>query len=319
MKKLAIIICSFFLLLFTKNVYASNFVYVSGASIGIKLNTDVEVLGTYGVSTDNEVLTPWKNLIYEHDIIKKINDEVINSADFLERKIQSSKGKEIVLDILRQNENKKVKIKAAKTKNNYSLGLYIKDCDIGVGTLTFCKEDGKYASLGHKMVDKEIKGGSLYFSSVTGIVKPRGNTPGEKKAVLNKTVIGNVSQNTNIGVYGTLSNLDVLKNMEKMEVATKDDIHKGTAYILTCISSNTVERFDVEIKDYVIQRKGEEKGIKLRITDSRLESITGGIIQGMSGSPIIQDGKLIGALSHVSLKNPLDGFGCYADFMLDNI
>lgn len=169
------------------------------------------------------------------------------------------------------------------------------------------------------MVDKEIKGGQLYYSNVTGIVKPRGNTPGEKRATFEKNVIGQISSNLKIGVYGTISDSKELQKMEKMELAHKEEAHKGRAYILTCVNSNTILSFEVEIKECLNQTNEEEKGLKLKITDSKLQNIAGGIVQGMSGSPIIQDGKLIGALSHVSIKNPLEGYGCYAEFMYENL
>lgn len=319
MKRLFIFLLAIICLFLTKNVWAANYIYVSGSSIGIKLNTDVEVLGTFGVNTENDVLKPWDNLIYEHDILKKVNGENIVSSSFLENKIQSSNGDDLNIVLLRHNEEHCVKVKPVKGNEGYSLGLYIKDCDLGIGTLTFCNEDGHFASLGHKMVDKEIKGGQLYYSNVTGIVKPRGNTPGEKRATFEKNVIGQISSNLKIGVYGTISDSKELQKMEKMELAHKEEAHKGRAYILTCVNSNTISSFEVEIKECLNQKKEEEKGLKLKITDSKLQNIAGGIVQGMSGSPIIQDGKLIGALSHVSIKNPLEGYGCYAEFMYENL
>lgn len=318
MKKIWLFFCIFIFLIMSKISFAADYVYVSGASIGIKLNTNVEVLGTYGVNTSDDVIKPWDNLIYEHDTLIKVDGENILSSTFLENKIQSSKGRELEILLERNTEEIKVKVKPVKTNNGYSLGLYIKDCDLGIGTLTFCTADGGFASLGHKMVDKEITGGELYYSNVTGIVKPRGNTPGEKRAVFQKNVIGTVSSNIDIGVYGKLSSTAELKKMEKMFLAPYKDVHKGKAYILTCIDSSTVEKFEVDIKECLGQ-KGKEKGIKLKIIDKRLEDKTGGIVQGMSGSPIVQDGCLVGALSHVSLKNPLEGFGCYAEFMHENL
>lgn len=314
MKRIFIIFIALLALFITKNTFACEYIYVSGSSIGLKLNTNVEVLGTFGVNTESEVLKPWDNLIYEHDILKEINNEQISSASFLESKIQSSKGHDVNILLSRKNEEHRVRLKPVKTDDGYSLGLYIKDCDLGIGTLTFCNEEGHFASLGHKMVDKEINGGELYYSNVSGIVKPRGSTPGEKRASFDKKVIGSVSSNTNIGVYGSINKEEMAK-MEKMQLGKREEAHKGRAYILTCVNSNTIESFEVEIKECLNQKDTEEKGIRLQITDDNLKRIAGGIVQGMSDSPIIQDGKLIGALSHVSIKNPLEGYGCYAEFM----
>ena len=145
MKRLFIFLLAIICLFLTKNVWAANYIYVSGASIGIKLNTDVEVLGTFGVNTENDVLKPWDNLIYEHDILKKVNGENIVSSSFLENKIQSSNGDDLNIVLLRHNEEHCVKVKPVKGNEGYSLGLYIKDCDLGIGTLTFCNEDGHFA------------------------------------------------------------------------------------------------------------------------------------------------------------------------------
>lgn len=309
-------------LIFLMNIsYASDtFVYVSGMSIGLKLNTNVEVLGTYGIESNGTLETPWMDKIYEHDIILKINGEKVNCASDLTSRIEKSNGQNLSLDILHKNEIKSIEIKPIKNKNNkYSIGLYVKDYDLGIGTLTFACDNLMFASLGHKMVEKEINGGTLYPSRVSQIIKPRESTPGEKKADIIERKIGDIYANANDGCYGRLTSTEILDSMERMPLADIEEVHKGQAYILTTLLDNKISKYDVEITQTLSQTYPNEKGLKLKIVDEKLESESGGIIQGMSGSPIIQDGKLIGTLSHVSLKNPKEGYACYAKFMYDTL
>lgn len=308
--------------IFLMNIcYANeNYVYVSGMSIGLKLNTNVEVLGTYGIESNGTLETPWMDKIYEHDIISKINGEKITCATDLTSKIEKSNGNKIDLEIIHKNEVKNVDIKPIKNKNNkYSIGLYVKDYDLGIGTLTFACDNLLFASLGHKMVEKEVNGGILYPSKVNQIIKPREGTPGEKKADIVEKKIGEIYANTDNGCYGRLNSSSILNDMEKLPLADVKEAHKGKAYILTTLLDNKITKYDIEITQALSQTYPQEKGLKIRITDEKLENESGGIIQGMSGSPIIQDGKLIGTLSHVSLKNPKEGYACYAKFMYDTL
>ncbi len=321
MKKILIIFVVIPFIFLMNISYASNpLVYVSGMSIGLKLNTNVEVLGTYGIESNGVLETPWMDKIYEHDIISKVNGEKISSADELTSIIEKSNGNKVKLEILHRNEVKSIEIKPIKNnKNKYSIGLYVKDYDLGIGTLTFASDNLMFASLGHKMVEKEISGGTLYPSTVSKIVKPRDSAPGEKKADIIERKIGQIYANTDNGCYGKLSSASVLDDMQQMRVAETTDVHKGKAYILTTLLDNKISKYEVEITKTLSQTYCQEKGIKIKITDERLEKEAGGIIQGMSGSPIIQDDMIVGTLSHVSLKNPKEGYGCYAKFMYDTM
>lgn len=311
------------LMLGIKTVRADDaiFVYVSGASLGIKLQTEVEVLGTYGVNTKDSVETPWDNLIEEHDVIVKANNSDIKTAQELISSVEKSKGSNMNLTIRRNNNIIEVNVKPVlNNKGKYSLGLFIKDYEMGVGTLSFVEQKTlRYASLGHQMITKSINGGDVYQASVKEIVLPRENTAGNKRAEVVGNTIGNVSLNVKNGVYGVMSSNNLIKNSTLMELTKASDVHTGAAYILTSIESTTIEAFDIEIVEAKKQEAGSIKGLKFKVTDDELIEKTGGIIQGMSGSPIIQDGKLIGAVTHVVLKDAKCGYGCYAEYMYDTL
>ena len=294
--------------------------YVSGASLGIKINTEVEVLGTFGIEYEGKVYTPWMDKIFEHDILSKVNGNEIKSASSLIKFIEESKGKEVDVLVKRDNKFINTKIKPILNKDKYSLGLYVKDYDMGVGTLTFIEPSTMtYASLGHKMVDKPILGGSVYKTNVDSIIKPRENQAGEKRATIIGNSIGSVFMNNELGIYGQMYDNTYLSSSTLLDVGSKSDAHKGNAYILTTTAGQNISKYNIEITKLQTQKKSDIKGIKFKVTDDELLDISGGIVQGMSGSPIIQDNKLIGAVTHVILSDPSEGYGCYAEFMLNNL
>ena len=324
MKKMIFFIVSLVILIFTsKTLMAQTWngqVYVSGASLGIKINTEVEVLGTFGIEYEGKVYTPWMDKIYEHDILTKVNGNDIKSASSLIEYIEDSKGKEVDVLIKRDNKFIDTKIKPILNKNKYSLGLYVKDYDMGVGTLTFIEPSTMtYASLGHKMVDKQILGGSVYKSNVDYIIKPRDNQAGEKRATIIGNSVGSVLMNNELGIYGKMYDNTYLSSSTLLNLGPKSEAHKGSAYILTTTSGQNIGKYNIEITQLQNQKKTDVKGIKFKVTDNELLDISGGIVQGMSGSPIIQDNKLIGAVTHVVLANPAEGYGCYAEFMINNL
>ena len=207
-----------------------------------------------------------------------------------------------------------------KTVNNEkTVGLYIKDSVVGIGTLTYIDPvTSTFASLGHGIKDKEVKlecSGTILKSNVRSIKKGVIGTPGEKKATISKTSIGTILSNTNTGVYGILSDLTYFKNRQKIKLSTISQAKIGDAKLYTVINDNIIKGFDVKIIDVNYQTKKDIKGIKIKITDKLLLEECGGIIQGMSGSPIVQNGYLIGAVSHVIIDNPEVGYAVHVSFM----
>ena len=207
----------------------------------------------------------------------------------------------------------KTSINIVKNANNKNtIGLYIKDHITGIGTLTFVnKNTNKYGALGHSVSDA-LSTGKLYESSIKGIKKAIKGVPGEKFATLSPTEIGTIENNTNIGIFG-----EYKKELtyEIVNVVKSEHVQKGKAEIVTVIEGNIIKKYDIEIIEVNKQNKEDIKGIKFKVTDKELIEEAGGIIQGMSGSPIIQNGNLVGAVSHVVVNDPICGFGVFAEWM----
>ena len=222
-------------------------------------------------------------------------------------------------NILRTNKIYELSITPVKVNNNYSLGLYIKDSILGVGTLTYYIEEANiFGSLGHQMGNSSNSTGEIFEATVEEIIKPTNSKAGEKKASISSNVIGVIDKNTITGIHGYGSNINV-KLMEKINFRLKEKVKLGKAEIWTCIDENTIEKFDIEIIDLEKQNKKDIKGITFKVVDSTLISKAGGIVQGMSGSPIIQDGYLIGAVTHVSIKDSKLGYGIYIEWMFEDM
>lgn len=323
MKKICMLISLIMISLFMISVksYGACMVYVSGANLGIRLQTELEVLGTYGVDSGKEIVTPWRNKIAEHDIIRTVNSKAINSALELINAVEGSGGRSLELGLIRNNQEiVQTIIPAKNNEGKYSVGLFVKDFEMGVGTLSFVEPKTlSYASLGHKMIDKDITGGSVYQASVREIVMPREHIAGNKKAELVGESIGTVEKNLINGVYGRLNNDSIIKNASLMPLSKAKDASVGEAKILTSVSKMKVESYDIEIIETKSQTNDEIKGLKFKVTDSNLLDKAGGIVQGMSGSPIIQNGSLIGVVTHVMLSDSTLGYGCYAEYMYNTM
>ena len=295
-------------------------IYVSGESIGIKLNSGVEIVGTFGVSSSNNIIKPWdesglkegdKIIYYGNDEIESIND-LINS-------LKKTNGCESELRYLRNNIEYNTKIKPAKTLDGYSLGLYIKDSTLGVGTLTYyLKEANIFGSLGHQMSNDKTSSGEIYEATVNSIVLPQRNKAGEKKATISTSKIGSIAKNSITGVHGFASKIST-NRMKELHFKTRDEIRLGDAEIWTCINGNKVEKFDIKITDLKHQDKKDIKGISFEVVDNDLIKASGGIVQGMSGSPIVQDDMLIGAVTHVAVKDAKIAYGIYLEWMFEDM
>lgn len=302
----------------TKYVNATNiddYVILGGESIGLNIKTDVYVTGKYSIDTIDGKHTPWKNSDIEvNDIIYSINNTIINSIEDL-KNVNVFGKTEIVL--IRNNKKIITELDVKESLNkDYPLGLYVKDNILGVGTMTYYdKKTGKFASLGHNAVDGSISKGYITKSYVNGIIKGMRGNPGSKRAYLDSEQIGEITTNNEFGVFGTLSKNILTSDLIK--VGSSNNVHKGQATITTVLSSDIKETFTIEIIDVKKQSLPDIKGIKFKVTDEDLIERTGGIIQGMSGSPIVQDGLLIGAVSHVLVEDSSLGYGVFVEFMND--
>ena len=304
-------------------VYANEneFVYLSGDSIGIKMETGIYVAGKYQVNTENGKMSPWKNSNIEvGDKILKINNYSVDTNEDL-LKYLSHENSNVNLTIERNNTVFNTSIDVIKNTNNeYSIGLYIRDKILGIGTMTFVTDDNYFASLGHGIYDNNVLlnslNGTIYYSSVSSIKKAEPGVAGEKRASIENISIGKILSNDITGLYGKLNNMN---NYKKIYVGNQYMTKTGKAQIYTSIDKNNIKAYDIEICECFVQKNTSIKGLKVKIVDEELISKTGGIVQGMSGSPIVQNGYIVGAISHVTLDNPLYGYAMHIDWMIDEI
>lgn len=309
------------------NVVENQTVIPGGYPVGIYVETNgVMIIGTGSVNgMDNNEYAPAENIVKSGDYVVSINQESVNSKSELVDKINKYGAKEVILGIRRNNENIKVRLKPVQTgAEEYKLGIWIRDNTQGVGMITYIKNDGMYGALGHGITDidtgllMEVNNGSLYSTEIISIVKGERGKPGELIGMIDyesEKQIGNIVKNTNFGIFGQMSKLPYyINDTTEVEVASKEQIHEGAAKIQTYIDGE-VKQYDVEILEVNRNDKGN-KGIVLKVTDGDLLNKTGGIVQGLSGSPILQDGKIIGAVTHVFVNEPTKGYGIFIEEML---
>lgn len=311
--------------LFGKEESMSSKVYLGGTPVGLSLDSrGVKVIGISEVLTQEGIRTPAIEAdIRIGDVILRLNGKDIVSVSALSRLTAESNGDEIIVEILRNGEvlKKAVKPRLDVTDNRYKLGIWAKEGSSGIGTLTYVKENGEFGSLGHPIVNPEtgdiykISGGTVYNCTISGIVKGVRGRAGELRGSFINEVIGEISINNEYGVYGTLDKSSY-EGLKQVEVAKAKSVKPGKAQIYSTISDKGARMYDIEIIKASKQNEVDDKGMVIRIIDKELIEQTGGIVQGMSGSPIIQDGKLVGAVTHVFVNDPLKGYGIYAEWML---
>ncbi len=296
-----------------------------GNTVGVKLQTDgVLVIGMSDVITNgnNRVLPARDSSIRPGDTILEINGHEVNGIPDLVKEIENSKGKAITLKYRRNGNVEETSIVPAKSADDdkYYIGLWVRDSTAGIGTLTFYDpSSGYFGALGHGITDIDtgvllpIKSGELLVSDILAVKKSERGSPGELKGVFaEEKKLGTVSVNSEFGIYGKLYD-DVRKTLNSTlyPIAVRSDVKEGPAYILSNVEGSTVEKYSVEIERVSRHNINGLKGMVVRVTDERLLNATGGIVQGMSGSPIIQDGKIVGAVTHVLVNDPTRGYGIF--------
>lgn len=303
-----------------KNQYL---VVPGGDTIGLHMDTGVYIAGKYQVETREGKVSPWrKSEVREGDKIIKINNVQVKTNQNLLDALASINSNTVDLVIKRGDMTFRTTFDVAISRSgDKSLGLYIKDKVVGVGTLTFIDpKTNRFAALGHGIFDNKVNdqdvGGNILSSNVESIKKAAPGIPGEKRAMLDKMTIGNITKNKITGIYGNITNRSYTSNRKLLPVAMKNDVKVGKAEILTVIEDDKVEAFDIEIVEVKKQTAKSVKGIKIKVIDRDLLNKTGGIIQGMSGSPIIQNNQLVGAVSHVIVDSPQYGYGIFVEWML---
>lgn len=300
----------------------------SGETIGIYVKADGIMVVDVGTVTtaSGESISPCYGLIQTGDYIVGLNGNEIEDKKTLINLVNSCGGEAVEISILRDNIEKVVTVTPVlNEKGKYMLGIWVKDDISGIGTLTYIDENG-FAALGHGINDNDtgklfkICDGAIYKTSLVNIVKATTNQPGRLEGMIDyssSNVMGRVENNDSFGIKGyiTKSGASNIVGNEWIPVADKNEIHLGNAYILSCVSGSP-QYYQVEVTGIDLSSSAGNKGIELKITDEALIRYTNGIVQGMSGTPIIQDGKLIGAITHVFVNDPTRGYGVFIEEML---
>ena len=305
----------FVIFLFPLGVFAySKYIIPGGESIGIKINTEgLVVVGFYKV--EDEYIA--KNNFKIGDKIINVNGKNVNTIDELTDAVSKSEMSSLNVKVIVKRNDREVDtyLKLIVKDGIYKTGLYVKDSLIGLGTLSYIDPVSKiYGALGHEITMNEtgnkvdVRDGNILYSKVIGIDKSRNGKVGSKNAnIIFDRKIGTIQKNTNKGIYGIY--IDNLPNKETYQVADFSNIKKGDAYILTVTKDNKIEKYSINILDKYSSKKDTQKAFSFEITDKNLLNKTGGIVQGMSGSPIIQDDKIIGAVTNVLVDNVTLGYG----------
>lgn len=299
----------------------------SGEPIGIYVETNgLLVLATTSVEgKDGLVYEPASNIVKSGDYILKINKKPVKTIKEFNAAIQNTDGKKTVVRLRRNGTETDVSLKAILAKDGtYKMGMWVREDTQGIGTMTYITKNGGFGALGHGITDADtgtlmnLSGGELYHTEILDIIKGEKGAPGELEGYINMIAdncIGLIEKNTVLGIFGTLSEgEDLLKGKEFLPVGFKQEIKKGKAFIYSNIEGKT-EQYAINIEE-IKMSSTDNRGMVIRVTDEKLLSLTGGIVQGMSGSPIVQDGKLVGAVTHVLVDDPTRGYGAFIENML---
>ena len=305
-----------------------------GNSIGVSLYTDgALIVGTSDV-TDKHGITHFPAIdagLLPGDIITKVNGVAVKDATHLSHLVNKVKGKEVELEYKRDNRVLIARIRpvADERDSKYRLGLWVRDSTAGVGTLTFIDPETQYmGALGHAITDVDtgtllsVKGGEISESTIIDVKIGKKGLPGELVGNFShdRKVLGKIIKNTGFGIYGkSISKIQNPIYKAPLPIAYQYQVRPGKATILTTVDDKGIQEYDIEIIRVNRQTSPNPKGLVLEITDTRLLEKTGGIVQGMSGSPIIQNGRIIGAVTHVFVNEPKKGYGIFIEWMLDEV
>ncbi len=301
-------------------------VLVSGQPFGIKLYTNgVIVVGTKDISVNGKTVNPAKDAgIQIGDVIISINNQKVYSSDEVEKILNDNNGEDYIITLKRGEDYKTLRLTPVYLENEgcFKAGMWVRDSTAGIGTVTFFNKDaGTVAALGHPITDVDtgeimpILNGEAVETSVTSVIKSSANETGSLCCDFLSKSIGSLVKNTNMGIYGNYNTELDLSPYPEYEIASPQEIEKGFAQIICTVDNSGPQVYSAEIVK--ISYTEEVKNMIIKITDETLIEKTGGIIQGMSGSPIIQNGKLIGAITHVIVNNPLKGYAIFSQTMID--
>lgn len=303
-------------------------VLVSGSPVGIYMETKGVLVIDSGEITDREGIrrTPAEHIIQSGDYICEIDGKVLTGKRQLMQLVRENQGEPMELQVIRHQETIKLEMTPVETEDgSYKLGIWVRDNIQGIGTLTYVEPNGTFGALGHGISDAdtgerlEISDGDLYRADILSIRKGTAGTPGELRGVINyreENRIGTICGNSQYGIRGQMEPGKYTESMKKIPTGLKQEIQTGKAEI-RCDISDGIREYQCEILEIDSNARDTNKCFVLRITDDDLLSRTGGIVQGMSGSPVLQNGKLIGAITHVFVNDPTKGYGIFIENMME--
>ncbi len=303
-----------------------------GQVVGIKVNTaGILVLGVGEFETKGGQASPCKGIIETGDLIISCNGKNLETKEDLRNCVEENSTNHLELKVLRKGVEKAVEVEPvySQSEETYKIGLWIKDSTQGIGTITYIHPDtGSFGALGHGITDADthrlipVKDGELMEAAITRIKKGVKGNPGEISGVIDydeASIIGEVSQNSPLGIYGKVNqNLIKRQTLPAIPIAFQDQVHEGKASVLIDLTGKGVKEYEVEIQKVSKYSNEPSKSMVIKIIDEELLKLTSGIVQGMSGSPILQDGRLIGAVTHVFIQDPTRGYGIFIENMLEH-
>lgn len=319
--KFRYLIIYIFLLLCPFSVFAYSKVIPGGETIGIEVHSrGVLVVGFYKVDGKNLGKDSGFRI---GDVITKVNNTAIYNIGEMTEVIKNSTNEEVLFSVIRNRKVKNLKLHLQADRDNIlKTGLYVKDQINGLGTLSFILENNKFGGLGHEIMESntserfEISEGEIYDASVSEIIKSYDGNAGEKNADVDKSnITGIITNNETTGIYGEYKG--DTSNREYVDIGSASEIKLGNAYIRTVVDGKNIEEFQIQIID--LDKNSENKNILFEITDKKLLEKTGGVVQGMSGSPIMQDGKMIGVVNYVIVNDTSKGYGIFLTKMLEEV
>ncbi len=305
-------------------------VFPSGRSIGVTLSTNGAMIVSVAEMESKNGLTaaPARDAgLKSGDMITSFNGTAISGVDDLNLAISRSGGKSSPITVKRDGKTIETLVipQLSAADGKFRIGIWVKDAASGIGTVTFYDpENQSFAALGHGICISDTENvlpadeGSILGATIVSVKRGERGSPGELKGVFSedKTILGKIKKNSVCGIFGTAEK-NVFESENPICIAAKSEVHTGSAYILANVEGGAVEKFDIEIQRLMPQSAPSPKGMVIKITDRRLIEKTGGIVQGMSGCPIIQDNKLAGAVTHVFINDPTRGYGIFAEWLID--
>ena len=310
-------------------------ILVSGSTVGIYMETDgVLVIDTGEILSKNgQMQDPAKNILKPGDYIVALNEQKISCKQDLINDLETIDGKPVTVSVRRNNSTIPVSLSPAQdASGKYKLGIWVRDDTQGIGTLTYVTKNGNFGALGHGISDIDtgnllsIKGGNLYCAQILGVQKGEKGSPGELSGLIryrDDNIIGKIGENTGNGIYGSFyknsgTNSSEKISLREIKIGYKQDLKTGPASIL-CNVGDGVKEYAAEITRIDMNHEDTNKSFVIRVTDPELLDATGGIVQGMSGSPVLQNGKAVGAVTHVFVQDATSGYGIFLENMLEHV